>query len=104
MAYKGLVRPVLEYGSSVWDPKAYFFKMNFRNDITTIASLSSVVNGYDLRSVKPISRASTNFQILEVDFQGVNFGSLERKTWKSGTSKGDRWTIVQCTCVRKLLL
>ena len=22
--YKGLVRPVLEYGSSVWDPKVYF--------------------------------------------------------------------------------
>ena len=29
-AYKGLVRPILEYSSSVWDPKAYFFKMNFR--------------------------------------------------------------------------
>ena len=29
-AYKGLVRPILEYGSSVWDPKVYFFKMNLR--------------------------------------------------------------------------
>ena len=29
-AYKGLVRPILEYGSSVWDPPAYFFKMNMR--------------------------------------------------------------------------
>ena len=29
-AYKALVRPVLEYGSSVWDPKEYFFKMNLR--------------------------------------------------------------------------
>ena len=29
-AYKGLVCPVLEYGSSVWDPKVYFFKMNLR--------------------------------------------------------------------------
>ena len=29
-AYKGLVRPILKYGSSVWDPKAYFFKMNLR--------------------------------------------------------------------------
>ena len=32
-----------------------------------------------------------------LNFQGVNFGSLERKTWKSGTSKGDRWTTVQIT-------
>ena len=30
-AYKGLVRPVLEYGSSVWDPpQVYFFKRNLR--------------------------------------------------------------------------
>ena len=29
-AYKGLVCPVLEYGSSVWDPQVYFFKMNLR--------------------------------------------------------------------------
>ena len=29
-AYKGLVRPVLEYGSSVWDAKACFFNMNLR--------------------------------------------------------------------------
>ena len=29
-AYKGLVRPILEYGSSVGVPKAYFFKMNLR--------------------------------------------------------------------------
>ena len=29
-SYKGLVRPILEYGSSVWDPKAYFLKMNLR--------------------------------------------------------------------------
>ena len=29
-AYKGLVRPILEYGCSVWDPKEYFFKMNLR--------------------------------------------------------------------------
>ena len=27
-AYKGLLRPVLEYGSSVWDAKACFFKIN----------------------------------------------------------------------------
>ena len=29
-AYKGLVRPILKYSSSVWDPTAYFFKMNLR--------------------------------------------------------------------------
>ena len=29
-AYKGLVRPVLEYGSSVWAPQVYFFKRNLR--------------------------------------------------------------------------
>ena len=29
-AYKELVCPILEYGSSVWDPKVYFFKMNLR--------------------------------------------------------------------------
>ena len=29
-AYKGLVRPVLEYGSSVWDPQVYFFKRNLK--------------------------------------------------------------------------
>ena len=29
-AYKGLVRPVLEFGSSVSDLKIYFFKMNLR--------------------------------------------------------------------------
>ena len=29
-AYKGLIRPILEYGSSVWDPKVYFFKKNLR--------------------------------------------------------------------------
>ena len=29
-AYKGLVRPIQEYGSSVWTPKVYFFKMNLR--------------------------------------------------------------------------
>ena len=29
-AYKGPVRPILEYGISVWDSKAYFFKMNLR--------------------------------------------------------------------------
>ena len=29
-AYKGLVRPVLEYGSSVWDPQVYCFKRNLR--------------------------------------------------------------------------
>ena len=28
--YKGLVRPVLEYGSPVWDPIVFFFKMNLR--------------------------------------------------------------------------
>ena len=28
-AYKGLVRPILEYGSSVWDPQS-IFKMNLR--------------------------------------------------------------------------
>ena len=28
-AYKGLVRPVLGCGSSVWDPKAYFFFLSF---------------------------------------------------------------------------
>ena len=31
---------------------------------------------------------------LSLDFQGVNFGSLERKTWMSGTSKGD--TMYMC--------
>ena len=31
LTYKGLVRPFLEYGSSVWDRKTYFFfKMNLR--------------------------------------------------------------------------
>ena len=29
-AYKRLVRPVLVYGSSVWDLKAYIFKINLR--------------------------------------------------------------------------
>ena len=29
-AYKAVVRPVLYYGSSVWAPKAYFFKLNLR--------------------------------------------------------------------------
>ena len=29
-SYKGLVRPVLVYGSSVWDFQVYFFKMNLR--------------------------------------------------------------------------
>ena len=29
-AYKGLIRPILEYGSSIWDPKVYFFKKNLR--------------------------------------------------------------------------
>ena len=27
-AYKGLVRPVQEYGNSVWDPQVYFFRKN----------------------------------------------------------------------------
>ena len=29
-AYKGLVRPVLEYGTSVWDPRSILEKMNLR--------------------------------------------------------------------------
>ena len=29
-AYKGLVRPVLGYGSSVWDPQVNFFNRNLR--------------------------------------------------------------------------
>ena len=29
-AYKGLVCPVLAYGSSVWDPNVYFLKINLR--------------------------------------------------------------------------
>ena len=29
-AYNGLVHPILEYGSTVWDPKVYFFKTNLR--------------------------------------------------------------------------
>ena len=29
-ACKGLVRPVLENSSSVWDPEVYFYKINLR--------------------------------------------------------------------------
>ena len=29
-AYKALVRPVLEYGSSIWDPRSILLKMSLR--------------------------------------------------------------------------
>ena len=67
---------------------------------------AKIVYNFGLSECKRVKDAGLplTFKFWKSRLPGCQFWKSRKKTWKSGTSKGDRWTTIQCTCVWKLLL